>query len=551
MKITKYWRILYPTTAIVAAAGATFVACSQVDTVTPGDSYPATQVAGCGTLDPTQAAQLATVSLEHFGSVALAALAGLENSRAAARLLTFGDGRQLKVFVTDSQSDLHDALVELRDKQLVASNVESTTAASVTFRLNPQTICESDATQGSVLSPTPVGGNSSLGGAGGVGGMIATGGTSSLLDPACVKRQTEHPSRIRVSRIACDQGDNIAIEYLYGSSNERILLAELYAERAEIELNLGGFLRSVTVTTSTSVRDPNGNYTEQTTTKPLVSSATGVLRGTLNLTGSNQATGKVSVAEAIDVTTADESATRLRLAPGTDQASITADGTAKTIRVQANVGALDWRARFQDFAESVFGLVTSDNSTQDPIDMHIAGLRGTLNFDGARDVVTIDGLDHGGAPALATQGARTLVSVTATNTSHGALAVVLSGRADENLGLALASGLAVDIKYGLEPVMSALQNPANYLARDELTFGVADGTTLTLFQQAEMDDLAITSSQTGRLLRVETGTMTVSSSQWPSDTVTVTATQCMARTPTAVTGHNDLLDDFTVGSCSQ
>ncbi len=531
----------------VVTAGMAMLACSKVDTVTPSDTLEGTQVSSCGSLDAVSAAQLATTRLEHFGTVGLAALAGLENSRAAARLLSAGDGSIIDPFIAESQSDLHDALVELRGKQLVASNVESVAGASVTFLLRPESVCEEEPTA-FVPTTTPT----ASGGTTGAGGASAAAGAPTILDANCVKRHTENPTRIRISRIACDEGDNVAVEVLYGPTSQRLILGELYAERAELELNLGAYLRIATVTSSSSSVSPDGTYAESSTQRPLVSAAVGTLRGSLTLTSANQASGKISVSEAIDVTSADESASRIQLAAGTDLATISADGTAKTIKVTANLGAFDWRLRFEDFVQGFFGLSTNTATTaQNPVDIHVAGLRGSVSLNGTTDVIVAEGLDLGTAPATAIQGVQSLLSITATNDQHGAIAATLTGKANDSLGLALTAGLDVNIHYGMEQVMTALQSPANYLAKDSLTLTATAGTTLTLLSESTADDLAVTSSQTGPLLRVEAGAVTLSSSLWPSDTVTVGASQCASRTPTSTTGRNDLLDDFVIGACAQ
>jgi hypothetical protein len=332
--------------------------------------------------------------------------------------LSFGDGSIIDPFVSESQSDLHDALVELREKQLVASNVETASAATVTFLLLPETVCEKAPTAAAVPI-APVGGAAATSGTTSPGG---SGGNSSVLDPTCVKKQTENPTRIRISRIACDQGDNVAVEILYGPSSRRVILGELYGERAELELDLGVYLGMLTNTSYSSASSGNGIVTESSTTEPVVSSAVGKLRGTLSLNGNSQASGRISVSEAIDVTLADESAARIRLAAGTDVATFSADGTAKSITVTSNLGAFDWRARFVDFVHDFFGLTPNATApAQAPVDIHVAGLRGSVTLDGTKDEIVADGLDLGLAPATAIQGARALLSVTAANAQRGAI----------------------------------------------------------------------------------------------------------------------------------
>ena len=550
MKNSENGRIFWTTGALWVAAGMTVMACSKGDTVTNGNTPPALPVTTCGNLDPTQAAQIATSRLDHLGSVGLAALAGLENSRAAARLLSFGDTNIIDPFVEDNQSNLHDSLAKLRDEQLIAANVEKSDAASVTFLLSPQTLCKNSSAPITIIT--------AIGGASGVGGYATTGGTSSTyVDPACVAQKQAHPTRIRISRIACDQGDNVAFELISGTASERVLLTQLYAERADFQFDIGAMLRESYTTTYSGPPAPAGTSVPQTsapqtTEKPVVSSAVGVLQGNLTLTSSNQANGSVSVTQAIDVTMADESAVHLQIAAGTNVATVAGDGTAKTISVTANGGALDWRSKFQYFISDFFGLQTNSSATsQSPVDIHIAGLRGSLKFDGTNDTIVADGLDLGGIAATAKQSGVTLLSIEALSAAKGAIAGTITGKADDSLGVALTNGLGVDIHYGLQPVMSMIDNPANFLASDTLTIGAPAGSNLTLWRDTSTNSLTVTSNQTGTLLRVDSGSLSITSAGWPNDAVSVSPNQCLSRTPTNQTGHNDLLDDFTVGACAQ
>ncbi|MGC4067012.1 MAG: hypothetical protein QM784_20725 [Polyangiaceae bacterium] len=289
-------RISYRSGLTGVALALTLMACSKDDTVKPGDSTGPSQVTECGELDAMQAAQLATTRLEHLGTVGLAALSGIEGSRAVARFLTLGDEKVIEPFVADSQSELRDALDELRDKQLVASNVESTTDSSVTFLLKAETVCTREETEAAtpIVAPIPpTGGASGTGGASNTGGTSGSGsgGASSVaeLDPDCVKEQQEHPMRIRISRIACGDGDNVAVEVFRDVARERLMMAELHADRAELELDVGAYLRATTYRTSSSSSD--GNFEE--TTQPVVSSAKGTLHGSLTLSGSDKASGKI------------------------------------------------------------------------------------------------------------------------------------------------------------------------------------------------------------------------------------------------------------------
>jgi len=525
--------------ALLAGAGMAAVACAKVETVNnQGTTGP--EVSSCGTLTAQQAAQFAASQLEHLGVVGLASIGGLENSRVAASLITLGNETIVDPFVADGQSDLHDALMDLRDKQLVASNVESTTASSVTFLLKPETVCSS-----SDAVPLPaVGGASSTG--------SATGGTTSTLSPSCVANNTAHPTRIRISRIACAEGDNVAIEWLQGTASERLFVAELHADHADIHLDLGAWLRQSYNTSYTYVTSPNGTMTsEQRTEKPLVTSATGQLQGTLTLTGDQTAKGNVSITQAIDITLANTASDHLQFAACTNGITLEADGATKTIKAAVNANAFDWRTRLDYFINDFFGLATTAGAaTADPVSVHIAGAQGTLEFNGAADTLSATGLSLGGADVTAKQGANTLLSFGAVNASQGAIAATFSGNTNNNLGIMLPQGLSVNIRYALQPVIALVTNPANFLANDTLTVSATANSSVALLNDSTTNELPALQSATGALLRVDTGTFGMSSSSWPNDAFTVPAGQCLTRTVTSSTDHHALLDDFTVGTCA-
>lgn len=531
--------------ALWIASSMTLMACSKGDTVNNGNTQPVIPVTSCGTLSVADAAQFFSTRLEHFGSVGLAALAGLENSRAAARVLSFGYGTVFEPFVADGQADLHDGLGDFRDDYLVAGNVESSTASSVTFLLNPETQCEDSA----LVIGIPAG---NTGGAPGIGGANGTGGAARNIDPSCVAEMKAHPLRVRISRIDCGNGDNVAIEFLYGPQSARVALAELYAERAELEVDVGAFLTNAYSVSTSSSGSSDGTYTQTRTEKPLVTSAVGVLHGSLTLTSGNHANGRVSVANAIDFTTADSEASRFQFPAGTDVVTFSADGAAKTIQADVKAGAFDSNVMFKNFIRTFFDLSTTNAASTEPaVALHVPAVSGSVKFDGVADRVTLDGVDLAGVSATATQAGRTLLSFSVAGANQSAVSAVFTGNADDSLDVACPDGLAVDIHYGLEPVMSVIEGPANYIASDTLSVRASAGSSVTLRKELLSDDLAVSSSGTGELLRVDVGSLSLQSTAWPSDSFTTTANQCLTCRVVSQSGHNDLLDDYTVGACTQ
>ena len=99
--------------------------------------------------------------------------------------------------------------------------------------------------------------------------------------------------------------------------------------------------------------------------------------------------------------------------------------------------------------------------------------------------------------------------------------------------------------------MSVIQAPANYIASDTLRVLAPAASNLTLWKELASDDLAVSSSGTGELLRVNAGSLSLQSATWPNDSVTTTSNQCLTCNVVTQSGHNDLLDDYTVGACTQ
>ncbi len=524
------------------------VACSKVDTVNAQATDAGVQVTACGALSPTQAAQIAAGQLEHFRAEGLAALGGIENSRSVARLLTFGDSNIIDSFVADGQSELHDALVKLRDEQLVASNVESTSDSTVTFLLRPETLCKS--TSSSMMPSIAAGGTAS-----------ATGGATSVsLDPDCVTQANAHPTRIQVTRIACTSGDNVAINVLVDAAKVRVLSAAFYPEHIEFNVDVGAYLRqvrSVSYSSATPGTVLGAGGTAATTTstreeKPIATAANGEIAGTLTLVGSHHCKGVASIVKPIDVILNDDAATHLQAGAISNALLVEANGDAKTISASINTAELDWQTKFVYFINDFFGLETTAGAdTAAPVALRVPEVQGTVNFDGATDTVTASNLTLGGSGFTATQGSNTLLTFTATNEQGSPIDATFAGRTNNDLALGLPKGLAVKIKYGLQPVLSLVQNPANFIASDTLTVSAASGSNLALLNDPYTNSIPVIQSPTGQLLRVDAGTFSMASATWPGDTVTVSASQCLTRTVTDVTGHNNLLDDFTTGTCAQ
>lgn len=529
------------------AAGMTQGACTKVDTVPDGNTEPET-VVSCGSLNGEQAADLVTSRLDHFGRVGLTALAAVENSKAVARLLSFGDASVIEPFVEEGLSDLHEGLASLHDEQLVPTNVETEQGSSVTFLLRPETICKDTAP---TAAPVPV----AAGGSSNQGTSSPTESSTSTLDAHCVQDNTEHPVRLRISRIDCDKGDNLAIELLRGNELERIAVAKLYADNAELELDVGAYLRAGESRSYSSAGQSDGTTVEEESAQPLVSEAVGTVRGSLQLTGSARAEGKISVTQGIDFTTTGEESTRVRVAAGTDVASIMADGIARRVELTVNLGAIDWRSKFEYFISQFFNLsVTPAAATEGPVDVRVAGLRGQLVFDGSNDVIDAKGLSIGEG-ANATQSGKTLLFVKALDAKRQAIDTRLTGTANDSVQLDFPAGLSVEIAYGLESKMSLLEYPANYLAKDTLGINVPPASSLLLYpEEPEYDDessLAVTSDQTGTLLGVRSGSVTFTSALWPNETTVVPANQCLVRNEQSLgEDRHDLMDDFVVGDCS-
>jgi hypothetical protein len=529
------------------AAGMTQWACTKVDAVPYGNTEPGT-VVSCGSLSAEQAAELVTSRLDHFGSVGLTALSAIENSRAVARLLSFGESSIIEPFLEEGLSELREGLANLHDEQLVPTNVETEQGKEVTFLLSPEAMCKDTAPTATPVV-TPTGGTSNQ-------GTSSTPDTSTNVDPECVKDKTEHPVRLRISRIDCDKGDNVAIELLRGNELERIAVAKLYANNAELELDVGAYLRAAETRSYSSSEQSDGTTIEKSTVQPMVSEAVGTVRGSLQLDGSARAEGKLSVTQGIDFTTTGEKSTRVRIAAGTDVASIIADGIAKRVELAVNLGAIDWQSKFEYFISQFFGLsVTPAAATEAPVDVRVAGLRGQLVFDGSIDTIDAKGLSIGDG-ASATQSGQTLLSVKALDAKRQAIDTRLLGTASDGIQLDFPAGLSVEIGYALEPKMSLLEYPANYLAKDTLGINVPPASSLLLYPQTpEYDDepnLAVTSDQTGTLLGVSSGSLTFTSALWPSETTVVPTNQCLVRIDQNLgDGRHDLMDDFLISDCSK
>ncbi|HET9958500.1 MAG TPA: hypothetical protein VFQ61_28595, partial [Polyangiaceae bacterium] len=278
------------------------------------------------------------------------------------------------------------------------------------------------------------------------------------------------------------------------------------------------------------------------------------LKGSLVLNGPGHASAQLSIASPIEFKTR-EDPLQFRLEAGLEVLKVEADAAQKSASLAANLGEISMNTGFGNFVSGIFGLSLKEGSPPQPgVDMTIPGLRGTLVFDGSRDVVSAQGLDLAGAPALAVQNGNTLLSLRTSDAQQGPIAATFSGLPDDTLELGLPAGLQVELQYGMEPVASLIKGPANYLARDTLKTTAAPNTTVRLFQETGWDNLALTGNQLGRLLRVSAGTIGMSSSIWPNDAVSAQADQCLTRQESSVgiaaENRHDLLSTLSVAACT-
>jgi hypothetical protein len=484
----------------------------------------------CASIDPAGASQAVLQGIDTVLLPGIDAFAAADTSATLARALSLGASSS-----ATPVKALHDAATNLRtsfaDRLLLPSYVESTDGGQVTYLIPPSVLC----------------------GDGADGGDAG----SSSTDGGCESQAAAHPLRIRVYRVACEAGGGVEVDWLVGNDRALLLGIELDAARVIARLFLAPLneetaaLTSTQTTTSSAADGGSITTTVTTTLAQLDPGATGVVAATLETTGPGKAHAVLSIPEAIalGVTSADGGAhIGLNVAAAAAVVDVSADGDAGTVSGALGLGDSRLTLPLSSFVQSFFGRsLASSANANDPVVVDLSGIGGHFGY-GTGSALAVTGLGLGAGGLRATHSGADLLQVEVAPDSGGT--VDFQATADDaGVTVVFATSFALDLRYTMSSVASSVNQLPAFASDDLLSIRLAGASpsTATLLGDAG-SPLALVGSQTGRLLRVQSGALDLTSTFAPDASVHVPASQCLVRTP-GQTGPHDVLKDLSAAAC--
>jgi hypothetical protein len=124
---------------------------------------------------------------------------------------------------------------------------------------------------------------------------------------------------------------------------------------------------------------------------------------------------------------------------------------------------------------------------------------------------------------------------------------------DAGVSLSFKPSFGLVLRYTMAPVATQISGLQAFASNDTLSIGLSgsDPSTARLYEDPDGSSptaLALVGSQTGKLLRVGSGMLSLTSTFAPDASVTVAPSQCLVRTP-GQPGVHEVLKDLSVTSC--
>ncbi len=480
----------------------------------------------CGTLTPQAAADIAVHNFDLLARGVLASLRPIEGSRTLARLLSFGYEKNVSSFVDDALADLSKTEQDLRDSLIAPTHIETTDASSVTFISAPDAGCPNS---GSAYDQVE--------------------------QDECLAYNKLHPVRTKLSRVACDRGDNLRIQVMMDPDKLVVLDGNLFADHAAANVEFGAFLSRITTKSTSSSAGSGGSGsgvpTVTITRGRLVDSASGKLSASLNLTGAASVNALVALTDALDVAWSNngvKEASQLHVAPSPRLISASADAGASLLNFGFNAQNPRIQLFFEDFVETMFNLQVTDGPDRvNKVDMNVSAFSGQAKYTKATDSIDVEHLSLGPTTSKATLGTADLLTVDVNPDNGREVTLKALANDKDTISVQVPSGFDLQIGYHMQSVFSQLVGPAKFIADDKVSIRTSADARLELLLDRH-DYFALTSGAQGSLTRVEAGTVDLASQLVPDAAVHVAATQCLNRDSSVQKTH-DFLEEMSVGPC--
>jgi hypothetical protein len=295
----------------------------------------------------------------------------------------------------DELNESIDEIVKtLKEKIFTAENLESESGGAATYLLGPDTLCSSSSSSGSV-EPAPSAGT------GGSGAAPAP--VEPELDPECVDQMNRLQPRLRLSSPG---GSNVDVELLLTSSRHNPVTLELYTNHVGIVVDLGE-----TKATLDSVGEDTGT----------ISQMVGQLGLELRRNAELDYSLRGSVLESVSIGLTNDLGEELHygVAKSVPTMELRLDGNARQLIGSLDYGAITLGGPLNAFKDTfdpveydaVTGAELPRPTYTGAVELLLAGVEGSVTFDGSTDKLTLNELGFGDASSTLKLDGQTLAQL--------------------------------------------------------------------------------------------------------------------------------------------
>jgi hypothetical protein len=383
-----------------------------------------------------------------------------------------------------SQADKStDKLVNyLRDHVLAPGNLESEDAHSATYLMRPSVVCDANAT-------------------------------------GCADYVTKHPIRLVLTTPSAGDVD---VAFLYSDARYNPITLQLHRQSLGIAVDLGASAETIRGLSDSA---------------DLPDTLEGVVLFEIVKNGDHDYSLRWSVTKDVAVgVTRDGKRYEFGLAASIPTWEARADGNARTLTLTENFGAMRGKVPLSKFADAAFDLGLEPTSN-DPIDLLLAGLTGSATLTGSDEVVHVKGIGLGGATSYVKEGSNVLFSLDLNPTTERRFDLDASVGTDDRTLLEVSPGFDLTLGYAFAHIADRVPNLPKF-ALDDTIRVVLDGAARP----------AVKGVRAGSGLEVVAGNLALTSRTSPQINVSVAAGQCLLD-GTSPTGESHPLSSLHAGAC--
>jgi hypothetical protein len=398
----------------------------------------------------------------------------------------------------DAKKSIDDFVKTLKEEIFIAENLESEDGHSAVFKLSPEYLCKNGDAAPTIPAP-------------GADDAPPEADTSATLDPECVQRATELTPRLRLTSPSDGEVD---VELLLTPERRNPVTLELGHDRVAVEVDLA----DLKATLDAAHQDTGS-----------LASMSGKLEFELERNAELDYSFRFNVLSTLNVNTVDELMQQIAfsLAGNKPSFEIRLDGNARKITGTYHFGAFNLKGPLNALYDGDSEAIPSDDPNAQPpapkmytglIDLLVAGLDGSLAFDGAQDRFEIHALGLGDNSSTLKHDGNLLAQVDLNPENGRHFDVTVERSSDDQTTLTFSPTFDLNLLLNFQALKNQIDDIPDYALNDKLRvfFTGANPSIRT-----EPDQI-----------RVLSGTLNLSSQNAPDTNVSVSPGMCLLENET-------------------